>query len=59
MFEHNSLIPSAEFASIVIELVIGIYYPLLTITCLLLSITNYIGCCKGKLQLQITVFENL
>ena len=48
----------AEFVSIVIELVIGIY-PLQTTTCLLFSITNYITCCEVKLQLQITVFENL
>ena len=36
----------AEFASIVIELEIGLYYPLQTITCLLFSITKYISRCE-------------
>ena len=36
----------AEFASIVIEPVIGILLSPATITCLLFSITNYISCCE-------------
>ena len=44
-----------EFASIVIELVIGNYYPLQTITCLWFQ--NYSSCCEVKLQLLFTVFD--
>ena len=49
----------AEFASIVIELVIGILLSPANNYMPLFSITNYISCCEVKLQLQITVLENL
>ena len=44
----------AEFASIVIELVIGILLSPANNYMLLFGITNYISCYEVKLQLQIT-----
>ena len=50
---NNSLLP--EFASIVIEIVIGNYQPLQTTIC---KHYSYSGCFEKKLPLQNAVFEN-
>ena len=48
----------AEFACIVIELVIGSYCPLQTFNVFCVSLTNYSSCFEGKLLLLITVFKH-
>ena len=48
----------AEFACIVIELVIGSYCLLQTFNVFCVSLTNYSSCFEGKLLLLITVFKH-